>query len=71
MYFSMFVLFIILIVGPVIAKKFITVPSISILELQQPTDWDNNDTSASVTGTAVKDAAATASSSSGSKMFLF
>lgn len=59
----MFVLFILLMVGPVIAKKFIAIPKIDIMELQQPADWNNNDTSASETGTAVNGGAeATASS---------
>jgi len=53
LYFSMFVLFLVLIVGPVIVKKFMDIPTINILDLQQPTNWNNNDTSASDTGTAV------------------
>lgn len=53
LYFSMFVLFIILMVGPVIAKKLIDIPKIDIMELQQPSDWNNNDTTNSQTGTAL------------------
>lgn len=49
----MFVLFIILVVGPVIAKKFIEIPQIDVMDLQQPSNWMNNDTSAEETGTAV------------------
>lgn len=63
----MFVLFILLIVGPIIASKFITV-NISILDLQQPSNWKNNDTlGASQTGSGLPNqgAAATASSLGG------
>lgn len=64
LYFSMFVLFILLIVGPVVAKKFIDIPRIDIMELQQPTNWNNNDTSASDTGTARGSGGARATASS-------
>ena len=69
----MFVLFIILMVGPVIAKKFISIPKINIMELQQPSNWNNNDTSGSQTGTALGSGAratatARASATRGSKM---
>ena len=67
LYFSMFVLFIVLIVGPIIAKKFIGNIKLDVMNLQQPSNWKNNDTSASETGTAVAGGAkATASSTRGS-----
>lgn len=58
MFFSMFILFIVLIVGPIIASKFIDV-NLDIMDLQQPSTWYNNDTTNSQTGTAVAGAAAT------------
>ncbi|KAK5126315.1 hypothetical protein LTR85_010551 [Meristemomyces frigidus] len=59
MYFSMFFLFLILIIGPIIASKFISF-SINIMQLQQPSDWNNNDTIGTTqTGTALAKAAAT------------
>ena len=71
LYFSMFVLFLVLIIGPVIAKKFIGNISLDVMELQQPSNWNNNDTSGSQTGTAVAGGAkATASSSSGSSKMM-
>jgi len=66
LYFLMFFLFLILIIGPVIASKFIATPKLSIFALQQPDNWNNNDTlGTSQTGTALLAAAAT---SAGSKM---
>lgn len=48
----MFVLFIVLIVGPSIASRFLTsLPSVP-LQLVQPTGLNNNDTSDTPTGTA-------------------
>ncbi|KAK0305545.1 1,3-beta-D-glucan synthase [Friedmanniomyces endolithicus] len=65
MYFSMFVLFLVLIVGPIIASKFIHF-SLSILELQQPSNWMNNDTlGTSQTGTALAGGAAATSVGAG------
>ena len=59
LYFTMLILFIVLIVGPIIASRFLTsLPSIP-LQLIQPTGLNNNDTSSSVTGTAEAGAAAT------------
>jgi len=59
LYFSLFLLFIILIVGPIIASKFIDTGSIKLpMNLVQPNNWNNNDTTASDTGTAVAKAAA-------------
>lgn len=67
----MFVLFFIIIVGPVIAKKvgafngLDTSNLLSNFELFQPTGLWNNDTSNKVTGTAVAGGAATASAAPG------
>ncbi|KAI9670085.1 MAG: 1,3-beta-D-glucan synthase [Trizodia sp. TS-e1964] len=53
LYFVMLVVFIALVVGPVMAGKFLkSLPSIP-LNLLQPTGQDNNDTLAKMTGTAV------------------
>ena len=53
LYFALMILFIVLFVGPIIVKKFITnLPSIP-LDLQQPTGQNNNDTFASVTGSVL------------------
>ena len=53
LYFIMFVIFIALIVGPIVASKFMgKLPSIP-LNLLQPTGLDNNDTSSHVTGSAL------------------
>ena len=62
MYFSMFVLFLVLIIGPTIASRFISF-SIDIMELQQPSNWKNNDTlGTSQTGTALAGGGAAATS---------
>jgi len=53
LYFFMFVIFLALIVGPIVAGKFIgKLPSIP-MHLLQPTGINNNDTSNSVTGSAL------------------
>ena len=66
MFFSLFLLFIVLIVGPVVASKFIDTGSIKIpMNLVQPNNWNNNDTSASNTGTAVAKAAAATAGAAG------
>ncbi|KAF2770909.1 1,3-beta-glucan synthase [Teratosphaeria nubilosa] len=71
LYFSMFVLFIVLVVGPVIASKFISVPKLDIMQLEQPDNWNNNDTlGTSQTGTALAAAAAT-SAGAVKRMVLF
>jgi len=58
LFFTMLILFIVLIVGPIIASKFLkTLPSIPD-NLLQPTGLDNNDTTSSHTGTAEANAAA-------------
>jgi len=52
MFFSLFILFIVLIVGPIIASRFLkTLPNIPD-QLIQPTGLNNNDTTNSATGTA-------------------
>nr|POE48797.1 1,3-beta-glucan synthase component fks1 [Quercus suber] len=67
MFFSLFVVFLALIIGPVIVAK-ISIPKFDTLQLQQPANWQNNDTLGfSVTGTAAAGAAATASSSAARK----
>jgi 1,3-beta-glucan synthase len=49
----MLVMFIVLIAGPLIARRYLTgLPSIP-MDLVQPTGQDNNDTSSSETGTAL------------------
>jgi 1,3-beta-glucan synthase len=57
MYFLMFVLFIVLIVGPVIVKQLgVVSPTLGAdlpMNLMQPANWNNNDTSGKVTGTAL------------------
>lgn len=69
LYFLMLIIFVALIVGPLVAGKY--VPNITIpLNLQQPTGLNNNDTFTSVTGSALNglgakgSASATKSSSS-------
>jgi len=65
MYFSLFVLFLILIIGPIVGSKYINF-TLSVMELQQPSDWNNNDTlGSSQTGTALA-AKNTAAGTSGS-----
>lgn len=59
----MFVLFIVLIIGPIIASKFVNF-QLNILQLQQPSNWNNNDTlGTSQTGTALLGAGAAATGS--------
>lgn len=50
LFFSLFVLFLILVAGPAIVVKFMEVPPLDVFELQQPTDWNNNDTTMEETG---------------------
>ncbi|KAK6423984.1 1,3-beta-D-glucan synthase [Elasticomyces elasticus] len=62
MYFSMFVLFLVLIVGPIIAGKYISF-ELNVMNLQQPSNWKNNDTlGTSQTGTALAGGGAAATS---------
>jgi len=56
----MLAIFIVLIAGPLIARRYLTgLPSIP-MNLVQPTGQNNNDTSSSETGTAVLGAATSA-----------
>lgn len=64
----MFVLFMVLIVGPVILKKFVTFSVSLPMELQQPTDWNNNDTSGKATGTRLNGAGAAATGTGSAKL---
>ena len=64
MYFFMLFLFIILIVGPIIASRFLTSLPALPDHLIQPTGLNNNDTTNSATGTAEAGAAATAAATS-------
>lgn len=53
LYFFLFIIFLCLIVGPVVASRFIkNLPSIP-MDLLQPTGLNNNDTSNAATGTAL------------------
>ena len=71
LYFLMFFLFLILMVGPAIAGKFVgstvtgNLSNSNIFYLLQPTDWNNNDTTNKHTGTATEKAGGAAASSSG------
>lgn len=50
LYFFMFIVFLLLIAGPAVLSRFVsTLPSIP-MDLMQPTGQNNNDTSASNTG---------------------
>ena len=54
LYFGMLVIFLALIIGPVIAKRFVTIPGGIPMDLLQPTGQNNNDTlGTSQTGTAL------------------
>jgi 1,3-beta-glucan synthase len=65
LYFSMFFLFLILIIGPIIASKYVKF-SLDILQLQQPSNWNNNDTiGTSQTGTAIAGGAAATAGAGG------
>lgn len=71
LYFIMFIIFLALIVGPIVAGKYLGKLNIP-LQLMQPTGLSNNDTSDRVTGSALNGlntgagASATASASSSS-----
>ena len=71
LYFLMFFLFLILMVGPAIAGKYVGssvtsgLDNSGILYLLQPTDWNNNDTTNKHTGTATQKAGGGAATSSG------
>ena len=50
LYFIMFIIFLCLIVGPIVASKFIGKPPSLPMNLLQPTGQDNNDTTSEITG---------------------
>ena len=53
LYFIMFIIFLCLIVGPIVASRFLTsLPSIP-MDLIQPTGLNNNDTTNEITGPAL------------------
>ncbi len=53
LYFFMFIIFLCLIVGPIVASKFLKgLPKLP-LDLMQPTGINNNDTSNQITGSAL------------------
>jgi 1,3-beta-glucan synthase len=57
LYFFLLIIFLCLIVGPIVAGKFL---KLSIgdqipLQIMQPTGYNNNDTSAEVTGSCIQD----------------
>lgn len=58
LYFLMFILFLVLIIGPIIVKKFIHLDLTIPLHLMQPTGQDHNDTSNKATGSFLNKAAA-------------
>ena len=62
LYFFMFIIFMALIIGPIVAGKFFGKLSIP-LQLLQPTGLNNNDTSNRVTGSALNGLGAAASAS--------
>ncbi|KAI7377088.1 1,3-beta-glucan synthase component, partial [Hortaea werneckii] len=67
LYFSLFVLFLVLMIAPTVARQMGVSVSLDIMQLQQPNDWKNNDTlGSSDTGTALGTAAATGASASAS-----
>ena len=62
LYFVMFIIFMALIVGPIVAGKYLGKLNIP-LQLLQPTGLNNNDTSNRVTGSALNGLGAAASAS--------
>ena len=57
LYFTMFILFMALIIGPVVVKKFINLDLSIPMQLMQPTHQNNNDTSDAQTGRFLNGAA--------------
>lgn len=53
LYFVLLVVFIALMVGPVVAGKFMTLDISIPMDLLQPTGLNNNDTTSSVTGSCL------------------
>lgn len=67
LYFTLLILFVVLIVAPLIARKFVDLSGISLpMNLVQPTGLNNNDTSASHTGNGLAGADSTAAASAAS-----
>ncbi|THW56617.1 1,3-beta-glucan synthase component GLS1 [Aureobasidium pullulans] len=67
LYFTLFVIFIVLIVAPMVAGKFLDLPVTTLpMNLMQPTNLKNNDTTSQTTGTAVAGATDAAGTSGGS-----
>lgn len=62
LYFFMFIIFMALIIGPIVAGKYLGKLDIP-LQLLQPTGLNNNDTSNRVTGSALNGLGAAASAS--------
>ena len=62
LYFIMFIIFMALIIGPIVAGKYLGKLDIP-LQLLQPTGLNNNDTSDRVTGSALNGLGAAASAS--------
>jgi len=66
MYFTMFVIFLALIIGPIVAAKFIGKIKINLpMQLLQPTGQHNNDTSGMITGSRLNGAGGSAAVSGG------
>ena len=66
LYFIMLVVFVALIVGPIVARKFIAIPSNIPMDLLQPTGQNNNDTlGRTQTGTALLGGGAAATGGGG------
>jgi 1,3-beta-glucan synthase len=69
MYFSMLILFVALIVGPIVASKFLNTNTIHIkladMILIQPNNWNNNDTTSGITGSGINLPAAATSAGAG------
>ena len=71
LYFIMLVLFLVLIIGPVIVRNYISgLPTIP-LDLMQPTGQDNNDTTSSQTGSALIGGGGAAASAAATTGFNF
>ena len=67
LYFAMLILFLALIIGPIVAGKFLTNIAKSIpMDLYQPSGQDNNDTGGPATGT--RSAAAAAATSAAARL---
>jgi len=66
MYFTMFVIFLALLIGPIVAAKFIGKIKINLpMQLLQPTGQHNNDTSGITTGAQLNGAGGSAATSGG------